>query len=125
MLLVTGGAGYIGGIVAERLLQQGRDVCVFDNLSRGYRDAVPEKAVFVEGDLADRELLRKVFSGYPITGVLHFAAFALVSESMSNAALYFRNNVGGALALLDETHAAGVNRFVFSSTCAVFGDKTP
>ena len=125
MLLVTGGAGYIGSIVAERLLQQGREVCVFDNLSRGYRDAVPQKAVFVEGELADRDLLRKVFSEYPIEGVLHFAAFALVGESMSNAALYFRNNVGAALVLLDETQAAGVNRFVFSSTCAVFGDKNP
>ena len=126
MLLVTGGAGYIGGIVAERLLQQGREVCVFDNLSRGYRDAVPQKAVFVEGELADRDLLRKVFSEYPMEGVLHFAALALVGESMSNAALYFRNNVGGgALVLLDETQAAGVGRFVFSSTCAVFGDKNP
>ncbi len=125
MLLVTGGAGYIGGIVAERLLQQGREVCVFDNLSRGYRDAVPQKAVFVEGELADRDLLRKVFSEYPIEGVLHFAAFALIGESMSNAALYFRNNVGSSLVLLDETQAAGVGRFVFSSTCAVFGDKNP
>ena len=125
MLLVTGGAGYIGSIVAERLLRQGQDVCVLDNLSRGYRDAVPEKAAFVEGELADRQLLKKVFSEYPIDGVLHFAAFALVGESMSNAALYFRNNVESALALLDETHAAGVGRFVFSSTCAVFGDKNP
>ncbi len=125
MLLVTGGAGYIGGIVAERLLEQGHNVCVFDNLSRGYRDVVPEKAAFVEGALADRDLLRKVFSEYPIEGVLHFAAFALVGESMSHAALYFRNNVAGALTLLDETQAAGVNRFVFSSTCAVFGDKNP
>ena len=125
MLLVTGGAGYIGSIVAERLLRQGQDVCVLDNLSRGYRDAVPEKAAFVEGELADRQLLKKVFSEYPIDGVLHFAAFALVGESMTNAALYFRNNVESALALLDETHAAGVDRFVFSSSCAVFGDKNP
>ena len=123
MLLVTGGAGYIGSIVAERLIEQGHDVCVYDNLSRGYRDAVPEKAVFVEGNLADREPLQKVFREHPIDGVLHFAALALVGESMSNAALYFRNNLESALVLLDETRAAGVNRFVFSSTCAVFGDK--
>ena len=125
MLLVTGGAGYIGGIVAERLLGLGDEVLVYDNLSRGYRDAVPEKAVFVEAELADRERLRKVFEDYPIRGVLHFAAFALVGESMRQAARYFHNNLGCALVLLEETRRAGVERFVFSSTCAVFGDKNP
>ena len=125
MFLVTGGAGYIGSVVAEQLLDLGEEVVVYDNLSRGYRDAVPEKAVFVEAELADRESLRKVFKDYPITGVLHFAAFALVGESMQQAARYFHNNLGCALVLLEETQHAGVDRFVFSSTCAVFGDKNP
>ncbi len=125
MFLVTGGAGYIGSIVAEQLLDLGSEVVVYDNLSRGYRDAVPEKAVFVEAELADRDRLRKVFEDYPITGVLHFAAFALIGESMEQAAFYFHNNLGCALVLLEETQRAGVDRFVFSSTCAVFGDKNP
>ncbi len=125
MFLITGGAGYIGGVVAEQLLDLGDEVVIYDNLSRGYRDAVPEKAVFVEAELADRDRLAKVFKDYPITGVLHFAAFALVGESMRQAARYFHNNLGCALVLLEETQRAGVDRFVFSSTCAVFGDKNP
>ncbi len=125
MFLITGGAGYIGSVVAEQLLDLGDEVVIYDNLSRGYRDAVPEKAVFVEAELADRDRLAKVFKDYPITGVLHFAAFALVGESMEQAARYFHNNLGCALVLLEETQRAGVDRFVFSSTCAVFGDKNP
>ena len=125
MFLVTGGAGYIGSVVAEKVLDLGSEVVVYDNLSRGYRDAVPEKAVFVEAELADRNRLRQVFEDYPITGVLHFAALALVGESMEQAARYFHNNLGCALVLLEETQRAGVDRFVFSSSCAVFGDKNP
>ena len=100
MLLVTGGAGYIGGIVAERLLQQGRDVCVFDNLSRGYRDAVPGQATFVRGDIGDRGDLRQVFARYPIESVMHFAAFAMVGESSRDPGLYYDNNVAKALAIV-------------------------
>jgi UDP-glucose 4-epimerase len=125
MILVTGGAGYIGSIAAERLLERGFEVCVYDSLFRGYRDAVPDKAAFVEGDLADREKLRQVFREHSIDAVMHFAALAEVSESMRDASAYFRTNVGGALVLLDEAHAAGVKRFVFSSTCALFGGQAP
>jgi UDP-glucose 4-epimerase len=125
MILVTGGAGYIGSVAAERLLERGYEVCVYDSLFRGYRDAVPPRAAFVEADLADREMLRRVFREYPIQAVMHFAALAEVTESMRDAAGYFRNNVGGALVLLEETLAAGVRRFVFSSTCALFGDLNP
>jgi len=123
MILVTGGAGYIGGVTAERLLAQGREVCVLDNLSRGYRDVVPSGAAFVEADLADREALRKTFADYPIDAVMHFAAHALVGESMQDPSLYFRNNFANALNLLEATLEAGVERFIFSSTCAVFGDQ--
>ncbi|MEX2299366.1 MAG: UDP-glucose 4-epimerase GalE [Bryobacterales bacterium] len=125
MILVTGGAGYIGSIAAERLLERGFEVCVYDSLFRGYRDAVPDRAAFVEGDLADREKLRRVFREHSIDAVMHFAALAEVSESMRDASGYFRNNVGAALVLIEEAHAAGVKRFVFSSTCALFGDQAP
>jgi UDP-glucose 4-epimerase len=125
MILVTGGAGYIGSVAAERLLERGFEVCVYDSLFRGYRDAVPQAAVFVEGDLADREKLSRIFREYPIDAVMHFAALAEVTESMRDAAGYFHNNVGGALALLEEAHDAGVKRFIFSSTCALFGDQVP
>jgi UDP-glucose 4-epimerase len=125
MILVTGGAGYIGSVAAERLLERGYEVCVYDSLFRGYRDAVPDGAAFVEADLADRDRLRQVFREYPIQAVMHFAALAEVTESMRDAAGYFRNNVGTSLALLEEAVAAGVGRFVFSSTCALFGDLNP
>jgi UDP-glucose 4-epimerase len=125
MILVTGGAGYIGGIVAERLIEQGREVCIYDNLCQGHRDVIPPQSAFVQADIGDREALRKAFREYPIRAVMHFAAHALVGESMQDPGKYFRNNLGNAITLLEETHAAGVDRFVFSSTCAVFGDRNP
>ena len=125
MYLVTGGAGYIGSVVSDQLLELGDEVVVYDNLSRGHRDAVPDKAIFTEAELSDRERLRKVLEEYPIAGVIHLAALALVGESMEQAARYFHNNLGCALVLLEETQRAGVDRFVFSSTCAVFGDSNP
>jgi len=125
MILVTGGAGYIGGVVAERLIERGCEVCVYDNLSRGHRDAVPSKARFVEADLAERPRLKKLFQDHSIRAVMHFAALALVEESMRDAARYFHNNLASALVLIEEAQAAGVERFVFSSTAAVYGDSTP
>jgi UDP-glucose 4-epimerase len=123
MLLVTGGAGYIGSVCAERLLAQDYEVCVFDNLSRGFRDAVPAGAEFVKGDLEDRDVLASVFRDRPIEAVMHFAAFTLVGESMQQPNLYFRKNFVNALNLIEATVEAGVDRFVFSSTCAIFGDQ--
>jgi UDP-glucose 4-epimerase len=120
-LLVTGGAGYIGSIVAQQLLDAGHEVVVLDNLSRGHREAVPAGARFVEVDLLDVERLDEtVAEGFD--GALHFAAFALVAESVSSPELYYRNNVVGSLNLLDALRAAGVKRLVFSSTCAVYGE---
>jgi UDP-glucose 4-epimerase len=98
---------------------------VLDNLGRGYRDVVPEKAAFVEADLADREALARTFRDHPVDAVMHFAAYALVGESMREPNLYFRNNFVNALNLLEAALEAGVNRFIFSSTCAIFGDKVP
>ena len=123
MILVTGGAGYIGGICAERLLELGHEVCVLDNLSRGYRKVVPENAAFLEADLGDRDALGRAFQDYPITAVMHFAAYALVGESMQQPNLYYRNNFTNALNLLEAAQTAGVERFIFSSTCAIFGDN--
>ena len=120
-LLVTGGAGYIGSIVAQQLLDAGHEVVVLDNLSRGHRAAVPDGARLAEVDLLDAERLREtVAEGFD--GALHFAAFALVAESVSNPELYYRNNVVGSLNLLDALRAAEVKRLVFSSTCAVYGE---
>ncbi|HEX4807240.1 MAG TPA: UDP-glucose 4-epimerase GalE [Conexibacter sp.] len=120
-LLVTGGAGYIGSIVAQQLLDAGHEVVVLDNLGRGHRDAVPAGARLAEVDLLDADRVRETLAeGFD--GALHFAAFALVAESVAQPELYYRNNVVGSLNLLDALRAAGVKRLVFSSTCAVYGE---
>jgi UDP-glucose 4-epimerase len=125
-LLVTGGAGYIGSIVAAQLLGDGHEVTVLDNLERGHREAVPAEAELVVADLLDRELVEDVV-GRGFDGVLHFAALALVGESVSHPERYYRTNVGGTLNLLDAMRIASVRRLVFSSTCAVYGqpDEVP
>ncbi len=119
-VLVTGGAGYIGSHTAKELARAGYRVVVYDNLSRGHRWAV-RWGPFEEGDLADQERLRRVLTEHRVDAVLHFAAFAEVGESMREPELYFHNNVGGSLSLLDAMRATGVRRIVFSSTCAVYG----
>jgi UDP-glucose 4-epimerase len=120
-LLVTGGAGYIGSIVAQQLLDAGHDVTVLDNLERGHRDAIPAGARLVEVDLRDADaVLDAVAEGFD--GALHFAALALVGESVANPERYWRTNVTGTLNLLDALRAAQVQRLVFSSTCAVYGE---
>jgi len=120
-LLVTGGAGYIGSIVAQQLLAAGHDVTVLDDLSRGHRAAVPGGARFVAASLLDEDAVRAAFQD-GFDGVLHFAALALVAESVAHPERYHRGNVVGALNLLDAMRAAGVDRLVFSSTCAVYGE---
>ena len=121
-IMVTGGAGYIGSATARLLLQQGHAVTILDNLSRGHRESVPAAARFIEGDLADAGLLRRSFQDGGFDAVVHFAAFAEVGESMSRPELYFRNNTLNTCNLLESCLAHKVSRFVFSSTCAVFGD---
>ena len=119
-LLVTGGAGYIGSIVARLLLSQGHEVVVLDNMRHGHRDAVPADASFVVADLLDREALEAVLDRQ-FDAVLHFAALALVGESGTHPERYYRTNIEGSLNLLEAMRAAGVERLVFSSTCAVYG----
>jgi UDP-glucose 4-epimerase len=120
-LLVTGGAGYIGSIVAQQLLGAAHEVVVLDSLERGHREAVPDGARLAEVDLLDAErVAATVAEGFD--GALHFAAYALVGESVAHPERYYRNNVVGSLNLLDALRAAGVKRLVFSSTCAVYGE---
>jgi len=120
-LLVTGGAGYIGSIVGRDLLGAGHKVVVLDNLRQGHREAVPDGAELVEADLLERATVDEVV-GRGFDGVLHFAALALVGESVEHPERYWRTNVGGTLNLLEAMIAAGVGRLVFSSTCAVYGE---
>jgi len=125
-LLVTGGAGYIGSIVSRVLVDARHDVVVLDNLSRGHRQAVPKGARLVIADLVDRAAVGEVLAeGFD--GVMHFAALALVGESVASPELYWRNNVRGSLNLLEAMRESGVPRLVFSSTCAVYGqpDEVP
>ena len=126
-LLVTGGAGYIGSVVAEQLLAAGHQVTILDNLSRGHRQAVPSGAELVVGDLSDKELLKQLFGIHGFEGVLHFAAFIEAGESMKAPETFFRNNTANALAVLEALLEAGVKRFVFSSTAALYGNpgRTP
>jgi UDP-glucose 4-epimerase len=119
-LLVTGGAGYIGSIVAGQLLAAEHEVVVLDNLQQGHREAVPPEARLVVADLLDRDAIEDVV-GEGFDGVLHFAALALVGESVAHPERYYRTNVGGTLNLLDAMRLASVPRLVFSSTCAVYG----
>jgi UDP-glucose 4-epimerase len=126
-ILVVGGAGYIGSVCAELLLNEGHDVAIFDNLTEGHRAAVDPRATFIEGDLSDRQSIGAAISTVRPDAVMHFAANALVGESMENPSKYFRNNVGNGLNLLDAMVEARVGRLVFSSTCAIFGppDRLP
>ncbi len=120
-VLVTGGAGYVGSHAVARLLRSGHEVCVYDDLSRGHARAVPE-GLLVEGVLADGAVLTATLREHRIEAVMHFAAYALVAESVADPALYYRNNVVGTLSLLDAMRAAQVGRIVFSSTCATYGE---
>ena len=120
-VLVTGGAGYIGSVMTDVLLQNGHRVVVFDNLSRGHRDAVPAGASFVEADLQDRDRVMATLNGERIEAVIHMAGDALVGESMENPGKYYRTNVIAGLTLLEAMQATGVRTLVFSSTCAVYG----
>src|SRR6476619_6330747 len=120
-IFVVGGAGYIGSICVELLLDEGHEVVVFDNLTEGHRRAVDERAAFVGGDLSRREEISRALEETKPESVMHFAANALVGESMQNPSKYFRNNVAGGINLLDAMLEADVRRLVFSSTCATFG----
>jgi len=126
-VLVTGGAGYIGSVVAAELLKAGRRVLVYDDLSRGHRRAIPKGAELIVADIADRAALDRVFKTHPVDAVMHFAALIEAGASMKNPAAFFRNNTANALTLLEAMLMRGVKKFVFSSTAALFGnpDRAP
>jgi len=121
-ILVTGGAGYIGGTVALRLLAAGHKVLIYDNFCHGHRDLVPAGTQLIEGDIADRERLTRILRDEQVDGVMHFAALIEAGESMKHPEIYFRSNTASTLSLLEAMLAAGVDRLVFSSTAAVYGE---
>lgn len=126
-VLVTGGAGYVGSTTAQRLIEAGHEVVVYDSLELGHRGALPEGAVLVAGNIADRRLVETTLGDNSIEAVLHCAGYSLVGESVQQPQRYFDNNVVGGVALLDALLAAGIKRVVFSSSAAVYGvpDRIP
>ncbi|MBW2968407.1 UDP-glucose 4-epimerase GalE [Candidatus Woesearchaeota archaeon] len=120
-LLVTGGAGYIGSHCVRELLKKGHNVVVYDSMINGHKESVPNGAVTVVADLADREKLDHTFKEHQFDAVIHFAAFIEAGESMKEPAKFYRNNVCNTLNLLESMRAAGVKKIIFSSTAALFG----
>ncbi len=121
-ILVTGGAGYIGGTVTQLLLDRGHTVVVYDNLCHARRSMVPAGATFVEGDVADSKRLGELFADGSFAGVMHFAALIEAGESMRQPEVYFRNNTAATLGLLEAMLRNNLRKFVFSSTAAVYGE---
>ncbi|MFD3446554.1 UDP-glucose 4-epimerase GalE [Microbacteriaceae bacterium 4G12] len=121
MILVVGGAGYIGSHTVKELLDRGQQVVVLDNLTTGHKDSIDTRAVFVEGDLSNEADLDRVFSQYSIQAVMHFAANSLVGESVVNPLKYYKNNVAATLTLLGKMMEYKVDKFIFSSTAATYG----
>lgn len=121
-ILVTGGAGYIGSVMVESLRARGEDVVILDDLFRGHRETVPAKVPFYEGKVGDRELVQRILAEQSIEACIHFAALAYVGESVAEPARYFQNNVEQGIAFLETLIQGGVNRLVFSSTCATYGE---
>ena len=121
-VLVTGGAGYIGSVVTEELVKDGHRVVVYDSLYKGHRQAVAAGADFVQADLMDAATLRTTLNDHQINAVVHMAADSLVGESCAHPAKYYRNNLAAGLVLLDAMLEVGVNRIVFSSTAATYGE---
>jgi UDP-glucose 4-epimerase len=121
-VLVTGGAGYIGGTVANALIDAGHEVVIYDNLCHARRDLVPARAEFIEGEIADRGKLEQIFEARHFDGVMHFAALIEAGESMKVPEVYFRSNTAATLSLLEAMIAKKVSRLVFSSTAALYGN---
>jgi UDP-glucose 4-epimerase len=122
MILVTGGAGYIGSHYVQLAREKGDEVVVLDSLVYGHRQAVPENVPLIVGDMGDAALLDRLFADYKIEAVVHFAAYAYVGESVTDPAKYYNNNTASTLHLLDAMRRHGIRDFVFSSTCATYGD---
>jgi len=123
-VFVTGGAGYSGSIATEVLLNKGHDVVVFDNLDRGHREAVDDRARLIVGDLREEKDVLAAMRDVTPDAILHFAAYTLVPESMADPLMYLHNNVGGGMNLVKAMLEVGVPKFIFSSTCTTYGTPT-
>ncbi|MEH2591198.1 UDP-glucose 4-epimerase GalE [Bradyrhizobium sp. AZCC 1721] len=123
-ILVTGGAGYIGSHVVQGLVEQGRAVVVLDNVSTGFREAVPAQVQLIVGDVGDESLVSTIIAEHGVSAIMHFAASSVVPESIANPIAYYRNNTVNSLKLIDSAVRGGVRHFVFSSTAAVYGSPT-
>lgn len=121
-ILVTGGAGYIGGTTAKELLDRGHFITILDDLSEGHSESIDSRAEFVKGSVGDAKVLKKIFSHGKFDAVMHFAASCLVPESVQNPKLYYENNVSAGLVLLHEMIDHKVPKIIFSSSCAVYGE---
>jgi UDP-glucose 4-epimerase len=121
-VLVTGGAGYIGSHMAHELVDRGEAVVVLDNLSTGFRTAIPQSASFVQGDVGDEALVRRVVADHGVRAIIHFAGSIVVPESVADPVGYYRNNTVNSLNLINAAAESGVGHFIFSSTAAVYGD---
>ena len=121
-ILVTGGAGYIGSVAVEDLVKKGESIVVLDNLVYGHRAAVSENVAFYEGNIGDKDLLRKILSQHQIEACMHFSAYAYVGESVEKPQIYYENNFVQTLKLLDVLIENNVKQFIFSSTCATYGE---
>lgn len=123
-ILVTGGSGYIGSVVIRQLVERGYDIIVFDNFERGHRANIPSNVDVVAGDLRDLNMICSVMKKVKPDVVIHFAAYALVGESMAHPMMYFENNVTGGIHLLTAMDSVGCKRIIFSSSCATYGVPT-
>lgn len=123
-VLVTGGAGYIGSFMVKRLLDDGHEIIVADNLERGHESSLDSRATFIKGDLRESDFISKLFSEHQYDCVMHFAAYIAVGESMQHPGLYFRDNVFTTVSLLDAMKEHNVKKFIFSSTGTVYGKPT-
>jgi len=121
-ILVTGAAGYVGSVCAAELVKQGHDIVAYDNLTAGHRQAVVERIQFVRGDIADGEKLKRVCKKHQVQAVMHFAASALVEDSVRNPHLFYCNNVSGTLSLLEVLAELKIQKLIFSSSAAVYGE---
>lgn len=120
-VLVTGGAGYIGSVAVEDLRKRGEEVVVLDNLAYGHREAVAEDVPFYEGTIGDKELIKRIAAEHKVDACMHYSAYAYVGESVEKPAKYYENNFVETLHLLDALRDNGINKFIFSSTCATYG----
>ncbi|MDF1513824.1 MAG: NAD-dependent epimerase/dehydratase family protein, partial [Anaerolineae bacterium] len=122
-IFVAGGAGYIGSVVADELLKSGYQVTVYDNLIKGYRQAIPEQAMFINGDILDRQALDQAFSSTSYDTIILFAGFIEAGRSMIDPGAFYHNNVMGSMTLIEAAVANGINKIVFSSSAGVYASK--